>query len=106
MKALAYIRRHAFEPELKTDAIIREMGCSRRLADLRFREVTGRSIRDEIHAQRMEHAFDLLRDPRQAIGSIPNLCGYASTPFFKRLFKKTTGHTMREWRKQNMTSRS
>lgn len=98
MKALAYIREHVFEPELKTDAIIREMGCSRRLADLRFREVTGHSIRDEIHALRMERAFILLRDPRQAIGPIPNLCGYASVPFFKRLFKKTTGLTMREWR--------
>ena len=98
--ALAYIQKHAFEPTLKTDAIVREMGCSRRLADLRFREVTHRSIRDEIHAVRMERAFSLLRNRNQDIGSVASLCGYASEPFFKRLFKRETGLTMREWRKR------
>lgn len=104
-RALDYIQRHAFEPELKTDEIVRAMGCSRRMADLRFREIAHRSIRDEIHAVRMEKAFSLLRNPNQAIGSIANLCGYASEPFFKKMFKRETGLTMRMWRKQNVTSR-
>lgn len=99
-KALDYIRKHAFEPELKTEDIVREMGCSRRLADLRFREVAHRSIRDEIHAVRMEKAFSLLCNRNQAIGPIANLCGYDSEPFFKRMFKRETGLTMREWRKR------
>ena len=98
-KALRYIRQHAFEPQLTTDIIVREMGCSRRLADLRFREITHHSIRDEIHAVRMEKAFSLLRNRNQAIGSVASLCGYASEPFFKRLFKRETGLTMRAWRK-------
>ena len=100
-KALAFIRRNACDQGFRTDDIVAEMGCSRRLADLRFREATGHSIRDEIHSIRMERAFDLLRDPRQSIGAIPSLCGYASEPFFKRLFKKTTGLSMRDWRKCN-----
>jgi len=105
-KALDYIAHHAFEPSLKTDAVVREMGCSRRLADLRFREITHRSIRDEIHAIRMERAYTLLRNRNQAISAIANLCGYASEPFFKKMFKRETGLTMREWRNQNAPSRS
>ena len=105
-KALNYIREHAFEPELKTDTIVREMGCSRRMADLRFREITHHSIRDEIHAVRMEKAFALLRNRNQAIGAVANLCGYDSEPFFKKMFKRETGLTMREWRKQNVTQRA
>ena len=50
---------------------------------------------------RMERAFELLSNPRQAIGAIPALCGYASEPFFKRLFKQTTGLSMRSWRKRH-----
>lgn len=98
-KALCYIRKHAFDANLKTDAIVREMGCSRRLADLRFKEVTRHSIREEIHAIRMEKAFRLLRNPNQSIGPIAGLCGYESEPFFKRMFKRETGLTMRDWRR-------
>lgn len=105
-KALHYIREHAFEPELKTDTIVHEMGCSRRMADLLFRGITHHSIRDEIHAVRMGKAYSLLRNRNQAIGAIANLCGYDSEPFFKKMFKRETGLTMREWRKQNATSRS
>lgn len=105
-RALAYISKHAFEPELKTEAIVREMGCSRRLADLRFREITNHSIRDEIHAIRMEKSLALLRNRNQAISAIANLCGYNSEPFFKKIFKRETGLTMREWRKRNLLGKS
>lgn len=101
-KALTYICQHAFDPELKTGMIVREMGCSRRMADLRFREITGHSIRNEIHVLRMDKAFSLLRNRNQAISAIANLCGYNSEPFFKKLFKRATGLTMREWRKRNV----
>ena len=47
----------------------------------------------------MERAFALLQKRNQAIGSIANLCGYVSEPFFKKMFKRETGLTMREWRK-------
>lgn len=100
-KAQAFIRRNYLDPGLQTEDVVAEMNCSRRLADLRFREATGHSIREEIHALRLERAYALLRNPRQAISPIPSLCGYASEPFFKRMFKRETGLTMREWRKRN-----
>ncbi len=100
-KALSFIKDHAFDHGLKSADVVEVMGCSRRLADLRFREATGHSIHDEVNSMRMERAFELLSNPRQAIGAIPALCGYASEPFFKRLFKQTTGLSMRSWRKRH-----
>ena len=97
-RGLACIDARAFDPDLRTDDVAHAMGCTRALADRRFRAATGRSIREEIQARRLEKAFSLLRNPNQAITPIPMLCGYRSEAFFKRLFKRQTGQTMRAWR--------
>ena len=104
--ALDFIRKNFADPDLTVGQVVETMGCSRSMADLLFRKSSGGSILDEIQNMRLENAYRLLRNPHQKIDSIPTLCGYASEPFFKRLFKKKTGLTMREWRKQNATQRS
>ena len=105
-KALSLIRTSLANPDLSVKGIIATMNCSRTFADTLFQRAIGHSIINEIHHQRILLACKLLRNPRQRISPIPSLCGYMSEPFFKCLFKKETGLTMREWRKQNVTSRS
>ena len=100
-KALAYIAAHVFEPKLSTDAIVRTMGCSRRLADLIFTRAVGHSMRREIHLRRYEKACLLLRTSDMPLGDIPYLCGYDSVNFFQLMFKRESGMTMRTWRQQN-----
>ena len=102
-RALAYLREHIFSPELQAADVAEIMGCSRSLADLRFREITGRSIREEIRSRRFERAYELLRNRNQAIDPIAHLCGYVSQNCFKTAFKRETGLSMREWRKQHTT---
>ena len=99
--ALDFIRKNFADPDLTVGQVVEAMGCSRSMADLLFRKSSGGSILDEIQNMRLENAFRLLRNPQQKIDSVPSLCGYRSEPFFKRLFKKKTGLTMREWRKRN-----
>jgi len=98
--ALAFIRLHADDPSLDVQAVLAQMGCARTYADTLFHRATGHSIIAEIHRIRLEHAFRLMRNPRQSISAIPSLCGYRSDSFFKCLFKRETGLSMREWRKQ------
>lgn len=105
-EAIEYIRRNFSDPDLSVAGVVAHMGCSRSLADLLIRRATGSSLMTEILSARLDHAYKLLRNPRQAIDAIPMLCGYRSIPFFKRIFKRETGLTMREWRKRNVTSRS
>lgn len=98
--ALDFIRAHATEGIGASD-VLALFSCSRCLAERRFRAAAGRSILDEIHAVQVETAKKLLRQPFQKLETIPHRCGYASMPFFQKLFKRTTGCTMSEWRNQN-----
>ena len=72
--------------------------CSRRFADLRFRQATGHSILEEIQAVRLERAQDLLRDPQQQIKAISNFCGFANPNSLRKFFRAATGQTMSAWR--------
>ena len=49
LEAIAYIRAHACDG-LTADAVVTQIGGSRRLAELRFREAAGHSIHDEIES--------------------------------------------------------
>ena len=97
-RALEYIRRHACEDSIRLNDIIAEMGCSRRLATLRFKKETGRTILGEIHEHRMKTAYELLSGGRLPIATVVAQCGYRSDGFAKKLFRVRTGMTMREWR--------
>ena len=97
-RALESIRRHVCERRLKIDDIAKEMGCSRRLATLRFRQTTGRSILDEIHAQRLARICDLLANTSWPISTVIAQSGYVSESFAHKLFRSHTGLTMRAWR--------
>ena len=72
---------------------------SRRLSELRFREVTGHSILEEITAARIDHAKELLAGTAIPIGEIADMCGYRTTNAFRDAFKAVTGRTPRAWRK-------
>ena len=97
-RALDFISTRFADANLKTEIIAAAMGCSRSLADLRFRKITGHTIRDEIRLTRINEAKRLLADHSKNLSSIPALCGYLSTPTFARIFKEETSMTMREWR--------
>lgn len=96
-RALEHIRRHACEG-LDAAGAVAVMGCSRRWAEVRFRETTGRSILDEIHDVRFTRACDLLRKSALSLDAVARACGYASPSFFRKHFKERTGLTPRAWR--------
>lgn len=98
-EALSFIREHCCE-EIGIVEIAAAMKCGRRFAERHFCAATGRSILDALRAERLEHVFRLLRNPRQDLGSIPALCGYSSAAYLKTYFKRVTGLTMSAWRKR------
>ena len=99
-RAMGLISEHGCE-RLGIDDVAGEMRCGRRLAEKLFRRHVGTSILDAIRKVRLEKAFSLLRSQSVPIDSIPERCGYGSSPgHFKTYFKSKTGLTMREWRKR------
>ena len=100
-RALEFLRCNAFRPHVMIDDVIAQMRCSRRLATLRFRELTGHSIVDELIELRIVRAKELLSETDLPIREIVHRSGYTSESFLKRIFKKRVGMTMRDWRIQH-----
>ena len=98
--ALDLIRRDACSG-LKAADVVKSMGVTERLAETSFKRAVGHRITEEITSVRLERVLSLLRERKQEIGPIANLCGWDSDAYLKRIFKKKFGLTMREWRAKN-----
>ena len=96
-EAVEYIRKHA-EDGLKVADVVGFMGVSRRLAELRFREVVGASILDMIHRARLSKAEELLANTDESVSEIAEACGYASASAFRADFQQKFGLSPRTWR--------
>lgn len=87
-KMLAFIKQNAIKGA-SVDDVVRHVGCSRRLAELRFHELQNLSIGEALIATRLEEVRTLLVTTRLPIESIANECGYGNPNYLKNLFKKT-----------------
>ncbi len=96
-KAVEIVRLRACDG-LKPRDVFAELGCSRRLAELRFRELTGRSVQEEIQHVRLERVKELLARPGVPLESIAARCGWKSSAQLRVFFKSAEGQSMRAWR--------
>lgn len=91
--AINIIRARACEG-LTVDDIAAEMGCSRRMAELRFRQTTGRTIKDLITEARLSRAQVLIRNRDLSISQIAKSCGYNSENALRIAFVKHFGKSL------------
>lgn len=96
VKALEFIRKRACDGISPPD-VVSHMGCSRRLADLRFRETTGHTILEEIHSVRIDRVKELLRRGGVTTSFVADSAGYSSVIDMRRVFKRLTGTTIGEY---------
>lgn len=104
-KALQLIAQQACTG-LTAETVLQAFPCSRAAAAARFKRQTGRTILQEIHRHQLERAKALLTNKHQSITSISDFCGFTHPNSLKKLFQRELGMSMREWRKQNATSRA
>ena len=98
--AAEFIRNNACK-SICVEDVARHLRVSRRLADLRFRQLQGRSILEAVQEARLDRVTALLRTTTLEIGEIGELCGYHTETYLKRLFKKRFSTTMRDYRKRH-----
>lgn len=67
-----------------------------------FKAELGLTPVDYINHQRISHAIVLLMDHNNSIESISEQVGFESAAYFRRVFKKITGKSPREYRKTSM----
>jgi len=98
-KAVAYIDRNALRDIMVEDAV-RHLKCSRRLADLRFRQLQGETMGERITRIRLDEAKRLLRDTCEPISNIAARCGFSSPAHLMTQFHRKVGLTMGTYRKK------
>lgn len=97
-KADELIRKEACKG-LKAAQVSTRLGVSRRLLDLRYRQLRGRTILDTILDTRIDAAKELLRNTKLPIREIAAATGLSDVSYAQRLFKHRVGETMRTYRR-------
>lgn len=84
---------------LTAKEILEGFSCSRRMAEVRFRNATGKSVLQELSAARLEHAKKLLSKTSLPISEIAMQCGHRFPVHFRNAFRNATGLNPLAWRK-------
>lgn len=86
--------------DLSVEDVAAEMGCSRRMAEIRFRSATGTTIKSSITSERLKRAMVLLRGINIPMYEIAKRCGYKSDTALRIAFKKHYGTSLSEERQK------
>lgn len=100
MDAANYIRNHA-HLGIRPETVARHLGVSRRLLDMRFRQIDGRSLNEAIIKTRLERARQMLAETDATIAEIADSCAFRHVSYLTRLFKKAYGMPPAAWRDIN-----
>ena len=79
--------------------VANECGLSSSYFARAFKQTTGMPPYRWLTKQRVERAKELLRDPRQELADIAQLCGFVDQSHFSRVFSRSEGHSPGRWRR-------
>ena len=92
--AMKFISMNCARP-LSTNDVVAYLGCSRRLAELRFPQVLGETIHAAIAKKRMEEAQRRLRDGK-SVAAVAKEMQFSSANQLYQAYKRHFGHTIRQ----------
>lgn len=103
---LKYISEH-FSEELDTSVLADKFSVSRSKLDRDFKTAIGATPKLFIESCRLANAKLLLSsDTERKISDISEMCGFSSDQYFYRFFKRHTGKTPAEYKKEVMLKKS
>jgi len=97
--AQEYLKQHLAEPIRMTD-LIKHIGLGRSRLFESFRSITGLTPNDYLLRLRVKQAQELLAQSRQSLTDIALATGFSSSQYFSNVFRKYTGQTPREFRRE------
>jgi transcriptional regulator GlxA family with amidase domain len=97
VEALAVIERSYGDDSLTVTRLSRDIFCSRRQVQRCFAEA-GTSVRERIHAVRMERAAELLQQSSLPVAEITRRVGYREPAQFAKAFRRLYGLPPSRWR--------
>lgn len=96
-EALSFIEENA-SGSLSVADVVEHIGISRRLADLRFRQIRNETILDAIVRARISLIKKRLLTSSDSVSRIATDTGFSSAAVFSRFFKTHVGKTPKTWR--------
>ena len=87
--------------KLTPKEILAAFPCSRRSAEIRFRQTTGHAVLEELQKARLHQAKQLLANTNLPVSAVAENCGYASLAHFRDTFRKEAGSNPLTWRKSH-----
>lgn len=97
--ALHYIRQHASRG-LTVDEVVNNSSLSRSTLERQFRKYLGRTPQEEIRHVQVKRVRELLLTTDLSAEKIASLCGFEHPEYLHVVFKRITGMTTGEFRKQ------
>ena len=101
-KGLAFIHAHACE-RVGPDDVAAHLGVSRRLAELRFRQICDKTVYGAIEEERLERVKKMLSSTDRPIVRIAVMTGFRTASHLSNLFKQRFHVSPREWRAASRT---
>ncbi len=102
LRAQEFIRKNAANP-IHVEDVVQYLGVSRRLAEMRFRSLQGRTIREEIEECRLEEVAKQILTTRLPMRKIAVSCGFRNVSHLGVLFRKRYGTSLLGWRRAHGT---
>jgi len=96
-RALVIVEQQALSGISATD-VAKRLGVSRRLIDMRFRQLGLPSVADELTSRKIGRAKQLLAETRLPLDRIADLSGFANADSMRNLFRRRFGLSMRAFR--------
>ena len=100
-RAVEFLRAKAGEGGVSVPEVARAAGCSRSYLDKSFRARIGMSVQEAVLKMRLDFVKELLSTTNRSMTEIVQDCGFARSSHLAFLFKKATGRTMLQWRREN-----
>lgn len=90
---------------IRSSDVVAHLGISRSLLDLRYRQIRGKSLLEDILETRLDNVKHQLASTGRTILEIGRACGFNNPNNLKRLFKKRFGISMRDYRNMKPATR-
>jgi LacI family transcriptional regulator len=99
VQAIRYIREHACEG-IDVGAVVKKLAISRRVLELRFRELLRCTPHEQIVRVRIQRAMQLLAETELPLKTIAERAGFNDVEYLSMAFKRHSGLSPREFRRR------
>jgi beta-glucosidase len=99
-ETMRYIQSHISEP-FKIKDLANRLRCHPDFLSRQFKKSTGIDLSQYIRQVRIDHARDLLKNPKVLVDDVAVKCGFSDQTHFRKVFRRLTGHTPAEFQRRH-----